>query len=332
MEMTIKKTDMFLIPLAAITADHSENGRFAPRGNMEELAESIRVYGQKQPVGVKRIKGDTFRLVYGFGRYEAMKLMNEGLPEDEQQPIKAVIVRENDKEMFLSNLIENVQRQDLSPIDYAGNIRRLIDRFGFNQAECADFFKRTPAWVSCTLTLCDLNYDIQDKVHKGLIGWADAVEMARNLDGQQQREVLAEMNKAEMAAEAKVEEVKAKPEAPAKKVEAAKKEAVNTVKKAAKAAITNATGKPAKKPYNTPPSKREGAEATAAVGKRSWGELHDFFEQMMNPNHYTKEVRTTVSIILKGMEGGIREDHEFAQMLATAIDRKVATAEAGGAA
>ena len=51
----IKKTDMFMIPLSAISANHEENGRFAPRGDVDGLAQSIREFGQKQPVGVKRL-------------------------------------------------------------------------------------------------------------------------------------------------------------------------------------------------------------------------------------------------------------------------------------
>lgn len=318
----IKKTDMFMIPLSLIEANQANNGRFAPRGEVDALAASIKEYGQKQPVGVKRLKGDNFTLVYGYGRYEAMKLINENQPEDMQIPIKAVIVRENDQEQFISNLVENVERQNLSAMDYAMNLRRLIDTYGWTQTKCAEFFRKTQGWVSATLTLCELNYDVQEQVHAGVITWADAVEMARNLEPDQQREVLAAINTA--AAEVK-EAVAANPEV---KKEDKEKKVKQAAKAAGKQAVAKATGK---KPYTTPASKKD-PKPVAATGKRSWGELHDFFEQMMNANHFSKEVRTSISIILKGMEGGIREDDEFARMLATSIDRKEMTAEVGGAA
>ena len=312
----IKKTDMFMIPLSAISANHEENGRFAPRGDVDGLAQSIREFGQKQPVGVKRLKGDTFKLVFGFGRYEALKLINSELPEDRQMPIKAVVVRENDKEQFLSNLVENYERESPTPMDNAVNLRRLVDHYGWSQKEAADFFRKSQGWVSQHLSLLNLTFDTQQLVHTGMLSFSDALAMASNMSEEEQREVVAAINVAKL-------EAKAESAPEANPVEADKK-VVKSAKAAGKQAVAKKLGKD-KKPY-VPPSKKD----VDTVGKRTYNEMRDLFMVLTDSNQFSKEVRTAAAVLLNGMEGKIREDEEFLRMFAASIDRKgMAT---GGAA
>lgn len=314
----VRKTDMFMIPLDRIEANQADNGRFAPRGDIQSLADKIREFGQLQPVGVKRLKGDRFKLVYGFGRYEAIKMLNEDQPDDMKLPIKAVIVKLNDREQFLANLTENMEREGLSPMCHALNLRKLTENFGLTQAECAEKFKKSQGWVSQHLSLLNLTFDTQELVHTGMITFSDALAMASNMDDNEQREVVAAINVAKIEAKA---EVAAEPTA---KPADAEKKVAQAAKKAGKQAVAQKTGK-GKKDY-VPPSKKD----VDTIGKRTYNEMRDLFMILTDSNQFSKEVRTTAAVLLNGMEGKIREDEEFLRMFAASIDRKgMAT---GGAA
>ena len=311
-----KRSDLLLIPMHLVVVDHSKNGRFDTKSNIQSLASSIKQDGQLQAVVVKRVpKSDTYELIAGYRRFMAIQAINEELPQDQWLGIKATVASKNDTEIFLANITENHERKDLSPMDYAIQIRRLTEEYGWNHQQCAEKYNRTRGWVSQHLSLTRLNHDIQQRVDRGFITFTDAITMAANATSDEQREVskAIEEAQAEVAKEAQVPET-----ATDKQKKEAKATATKKVKEAAKKAVAKAV----KKAYVVPPSKKETKQKEVeALGKRTPKDMYEFFEQHMDANKFSKEVRLVANILLNGWDGKIREDADFSQMFASAIDR-----------
>ena len=317
-----KRSDLLLIPMHLLIVDHTQNGRFDKQSNIETLADSIKQDGQLQAVIVKKIpKSDTYELIAGYRRYMAIKAINDNLPQEQWLGIKAVVSSKSDAEVFLANITENHERKDLSPMDYAFQIRRLTEEWSWSQKQCAEKYNRTPAWVSQHLSLTRLNHDIQVKVDRGFITFSDAVTMAANSTSEAQREVSKAINEAQAEAtqEAKVPET-----ATDKQKKDAKTAAAKKVKEVAKKAVAKAVNKA----YVVPPSKRETKQTVDPLGKRTPKDMYEFLQQHMDANKFSREVRLVASILLNGWDGKIREDADFSQMFASAVDRVTAGAKA----
>jgi ParB family transcriptional regulator, chromosome partitioning protein len=149
------------IPLARIR----ENPR-QPRLRMDDdalaaLAESIRQHGVIQPVLVTETI-DGYQLVAGERRVRAARLA--GL-----ERIPAVVRQLADREQLELALVENLQREDLDPIEAARAYRQLMDDFAFTQEELASRVGRARSTVANTLRLLELNSAVQDAVVAGAI-------------------------------------------------------------------------------------------------------------------------------------------------------------------
>jgi len=139
--------------LVHVPVEKIRRGRYQPRRNLrpealEELAASIRAQGVVQPV-VLRAVGEAYELVAGERRWRAAQLA--GLTE-----IPAVIRELPDQAVAAVALIENIQREDLNPLEEASALRRLIDEFGLTHQQVADAVGRSRAAVSNLLRLLEL--------------------------------------------------------------------------------------------------------------------------------------------------------------------------------
>src|SRR5919112_3467393 len=149
------------IPLARIR----ENPR-QPRLRMDDdalaaLAESIRQHGVIQPVLVtETIYG--YQLVAGERRVRAARLA--GLDR-----IPAIVRQLADREQLELALVENLQREDLDPIEAARAYRQLMDEFAFSQEDLATRVGRARSTVANTLRLLELNSAVQDAIVGGAI-------------------------------------------------------------------------------------------------------------------------------------------------------------------
>ena len=149
------------IPLARVR----ENPR-QPRLRIQDdalaaLAESIRQHGVIQPILVTETL-DGYQLVAGERRVRAARLA--GLDR-----IPAVIRQLADQQQLELALVENLQREDLDPIEAARAYRQLIDEFGFTQEDLADRVGRARSTVANTLRLLELNSAVQDALVAGSI-------------------------------------------------------------------------------------------------------------------------------------------------------------------
>ena len=149
------------IPLARIR----ENPR-QPRLRMDDaaldaLAQSIREHGVIQPILVTETL-DGYQLVAGERRVRAARLA--GLDH-----IPAIVRQLADREQLELALVENLQREDLDPIEAARAYRQLIDDFAFTQDELASRVGRARSTIANTLRLLELNSEVQDALVAGAI-------------------------------------------------------------------------------------------------------------------------------------------------------------------
>jgi ParB family chromosome partitioning protein len=126
---------------------------------IEELATSIRNQGIIQPLVVRR-KGDRYELIAGERRWRAA--MKAGLNE-----VPAVIRDASDNEALQLALVENLQREDLNPIEEAGGYRRLQEEFHWSQEEMADRVGKSRPAIANSLRLLSLPNEVQLEVAKG---------------------------------------------------------------------------------------------------------------------------------------------------------------------
>ena len=136
------------------------------QGPLEELAQSIRVNGIIQPILVRR-SGDHFEIIAGERRWRAAQIA--GL-------LRApVIVRETaDDQLLQVALIENIQREDLNPIDEATAYRRLLDECAMTQETLADAVGKDRASIANPLRLLRLPADVQRQVSAGALSMGHA--------------------------------------------------------------------------------------------------------------------------------------------------------------
>ena len=157
--------------LTEIDIDRIQRGRFQPRQTftpetLQELADSIRAQGVVQPI-VVRPEGDHFELVAGERRWRAAQLA--GL-----QKIPAVVRELDSRSTAAIALIENIQREDLNPLEEAQAFHRLIEEFDLTHQEVADSVGRSRAAVSNYLRLLDLADPVKEQVNKGLLNMGHA--------------------------------------------------------------------------------------------------------------------------------------------------------------
>lgn len=157
--------------LVELDIDRIQRGKYQPRQNfdqesLQELADSIRSQGIVQPV-VVRPEGDHFELVAGERRWRAAQLA--GL-----QKIPAVIRELDGRSAAAIALIENIQREDLNPLEEAHAFLRLIEEFDLTHQQVADSVGRSRAAVSNLLRLLDLADPVKQQVNKGLLNMGHA--------------------------------------------------------------------------------------------------------------------------------------------------------------
>lgn len=144
---------------------------FQPRKNfdkekMEELKGSIKKHGIIQPIVVRKI-ANGYEIVAGERRLKAAKEI--GLKK-----IPAIIKSINNEKSLEIALVENIQREDLNPVEQANAFKRLIDEFKLTQQELAEATGKSRALVTNTIRLLKLNPEIQKNISEGKISFGHA--------------------------------------------------------------------------------------------------------------------------------------------------------------
>ena len=147
-------------------------GQYQPRQqfdeqSLSELADSIKVQGLVQPIIVRPVGSGKYEIIAGERRWRASKLA--GLDK------VSVVIRQADSQATLAMaLIENIQREDLNPIETAIGLKRLLKEFDLTQQAVADAVGRSRAAVSNLLRLLKLPKSIQTAIHERVISMGHA--------------------------------------------------------------------------------------------------------------------------------------------------------------
>lgn len=152
------ETSSLMIPIA-----HVEPNADQPRKNfygIEELAESIRRYGIIQPLTVRRLSNGQYQIIAGERRWRAAR--EAGLTE-----VPAVVVEADDLKASELALIENLQREDLDPMEEAEGYRVLIDSFGLSQEEAAARVGKSRPAITNALRLLSLPDELKKLISEG---------------------------------------------------------------------------------------------------------------------------------------------------------------------
>jgi ParB family transcriptional regulator, chromosome partitioning protein len=171
--------------LATVGVAAIRPGRYQPRTRMDErslaeLAQSIRSQGLLQPVVVRPVDGG-YELVAGERRWRAAQMA--GLEQ-----IPAIVREVPDETALVMALIENVQREDLNPIEEAAAVQRLIDEFKMTHEQAADAVGRSRSATSNLLRLLKLAKPVQEMLMRGALEMGHARALLA-LDGARQIEL-----------------------------------------------------------------------------------------------------------------------------------------------
>ena len=150
-----QRTVLTLVPLSAVTPNPDQPRKHFAQDALADLAASIKVRGLLQPLIVRR-SADGYRLLAGERRFRAATLA--GL---DRVP---ALIREGDDDLEIA-LIENLQREDLSPLEEAGALALLIERHSYSHREVADLLGKSRPYVSNTLSLNRLPESIKTDLH-----------------------------------------------------------------------------------------------------------------------------------------------------------------------
>ncbi|WP_339917117.1 ParB/RepB/Spo0J family partition protein [Yeosuana marina] len=162
-----KNADKVIGNIVELDIDSIEVNPFQPRTNfneetLRELASSIRELGVIQPITVRKLGFNSYQLVSGERRYRASKLI--GL-----EVIPAYIRIANDQESLEMALVENIQRQDLDPIEIALSYQRLIDEINLTQEQMSERVGKKRSTIANYLRLLKLDPIIQTGMRDGFI-------------------------------------------------------------------------------------------------------------------------------------------------------------------
>src|SRR5687767_7663906 len=172
--------------LATLPVGRIRPGKYQPRTKMDqqalaELAASIRSQGLMQPLLVRPVDRDRYELIAGERRWRAAQMA--GLEE-----VPALVREVPDDAALAMSLIENIQREDLNPMEEAAGLQRLLDEFKMTHEQAAESVGRSRSTTTNLLRLLKLAKPVQEMVMEGALEMGHARALLA-LDGARQIEV-----------------------------------------------------------------------------------------------------------------------------------------------
>lgn len=166
----VEASDVFRIPIEQIEPNPFQPRMSFDQDALEELAESVRTLGLIQPITVRRIGPEQYQIISGERRYRACHKAGMTM-------IPAYVRDASDQGMLEMAIVENIQRQDLDPIELAMSYQRLIDECSLTQEQMAGRVGKKRASVTNILRLLKLPVKVQHDLKVGLlsVGHAKAI-------------------------------------------------------------------------------------------------------------------------------------------------------------
>ena len=148
------------LPISQVEPGVKQPRKRFDEDSLADLADSIRIHGVIQPLTVRRLSSGYYQIIAGERRWRAAKLA--GLME-----IPAVIIEADDRKVMELGLIENLQREDLNPMEEAEGFRALVANYGMTQEEAARRVGKSRSAVANAMRLLDLSPALQELVTDG---------------------------------------------------------------------------------------------------------------------------------------------------------------------
>lgn len=159
---TNTNSEVVLLPLSQVEPGLNQPRKHFDQDALEELAGSIRLHGILQPITVRRLNSGYYQIIAGERRWRAARMA--GLSQ-----IPVNVIEADDRMVMEIGLIENLQREDLNPMEEAAGYRSLMEEFSLTQEEAANRVGKSRSAVANTMRLLALPVEIQWLLEQGTL-------------------------------------------------------------------------------------------------------------------------------------------------------------------
>ena len=166
LDVDSNESEILSIPVHKIIKNKHQPRKVFKEQEIKDLADSIAQNGQIAPV-VVRESGNQYELIVGERRWRATQLLNK-------DTISAIIVNVDEKTSAVMSIVENVQREDLNPMEEAESLKRLIDEFEMSHDDVSKYISKSRAHVSNLIRLNELCAFGKDQLRIGTISMGHA--------------------------------------------------------------------------------------------------------------------------------------------------------------
>ena len=180
-EEPLEKSAYQLLPIYKVEPNPDQPRQDFDEEELQALADSITVHGIIQPLTVREMPNGYYQIIAGERRWRAARMAN-------MSDVPAVIIEADDKKAMELALIENLQRQDLNPLEEALGYQTLMNEYGLTQEEAAGRVGKSRPAVANALRLLGLCPEVQERVRKGELsaGHARAILQLKSEKKQQE--------------------------------------------------------------------------------------------------------------------------------------------------
>lgn len=207
-----EQSELTTLPIAKVEPRREQPREYFDEQALQELADSIEQFGLIQPIVVRKLDTGYYQIIAGERRWRASRMA--GLNE---VPVR--IIEADDRRTAELALVENLQREDLNPIEEAKGYKTLIEVYGMTQEQAAKSVGRSRPAITNSMRLLSLSDDVMELVEKGKLSAGHARALVPITDGKKQLAAANEVIEKQLSVR-KTEELAAR----AQKPDAAKEE------------------------------------------------------------------------------------------------------------
>lgn len=174
-----EESELTTLPIAKVEPRKEQPREYFDEAALAELADSIEQFGLIQPIVVRKLDTGYYQIIAGERRWRASRMA--GLTE---VPVR--IIEADDKRTAELALVENLQREDLNPIEEAKGYKTLIDVYGMTQEQAAKSVGRSRPAITNSMRLLSLSGEVMELVEKGKLSAGHARALVSITDGKKQ--------------------------------------------------------------------------------------------------------------------------------------------------